>query len=245
MIKNLGNTLFVFFISLLISACSSDSTQTSESDVMMVFQETELGSEPFITRVLVSNDFMRLDEGDDASDFTLLDRNSHIIYTVTHAQQRIMQITPRETDNKVDQKLVMDAKKISNSDIPEIEGQQPLHYQLQVNDKVCSEVYVIKDFSPQVSTALREFQQILASIHLANLNNTPVEMLDDCFLAHDVKTPSRNLQFGFPILQRDENGSSRLLVDYDHDFQLNATVFDLPKNYRMTDMSGAAIETNL
>jgi len=243
--KQLINLLIISFMALFLGACSSENSQTSSSDAMMTFQETDVGSEPFITRLIVTDDFMRLDEGDDQTDFTLLDRKNNIIYTVTHDQKRIMQVLPRETENKVEQKLVMDAKKIKNSEVPSIEGKQPVHYQLQVNEKVCTEVYAIKDFNPKVSAALREFNTILASIHLANLHNTPVEMLEDCFLAHAIKSPSRNLQFGFPILQRDETGASRLLVDYDHEFQSNEGIFTLPKEYRMTDMSGAPLDTSL
>ena len=236
--------IFTLLVTFLMSACTTDSAPVANEEMMMVFQETEPGTEPFFTRMLVSKSHMRLNEGDDSSDYTLLDRDNQLIYTVTHGQKRIMQISPRETENKIEQELVMDAKKLKDSDIPEIEGQQPMHYQLKVNDKVCSDVYVIKDFSPLAESALREFSRILSSIHLANMHNTPVEMLDDCFLAHDVKASARHLQFGFPILQRNENGSSRLLVDYDRNYKPTENIFKLPDSYRMTDMSGAPLETS-
>lgn len=238
------NVITIISMSLLLS-CTTDKTTQQSSDLMLMFQESEPGIDPYPTRVLVNKQFLRLDEGSDQSNFTLFDRKNNIIYTVTHEQKRIMQIKPVKTGNTVTRNLEMDAKKLNDKEMPSIEGQQPVHYQLQVNGHVCSDVYVLKGFNEEVNTAMSDFKKILASIHLGNINNTPAEMLDDCFLAHEVKHPSRSMQFGFPVLQQDANGAMRLLVDFNRSYKAAPELFKLPPDYRMTDMSGASLDVAL
>ncbi len=231
----------IFSMSFLLSCTSEEAVQKS-TDLMLLYQESEPGIDPYSTRVLLTEQFLRLDEGSDQSNFTLFDREKNIIYTVAHEQKRIMQVKPVKTENTVTHRLEMDANKLDDKELPSIEGKRPVHYQLQVNGHVCSDVYVIKDFNEEVNTAMSEFKRILASIHLGNINNTPAEMLDECFLAHEVKYPSRSMQFGFPILQKDANGATRLLLDYKRDYKASPDLFKLPPDYRMTDMSGASLD---
>jgi len=230
---------------VLMGACSNDDAKQASSDLMLMFEESEPGVDPFFTRMLVNKQFMRLDEGSDQSDFTLFDRKNSAIYTVTHNQKRIMQIKPSNTKNTVTQVLEMDASKQENKDIPSIEGKKPEHYQLKVNGNVCSDVYAIKGLHKEANVAMSEFKRILATIHLNNINNTPAEMLDDCFLAHEVKSPSRSMQFGFPVFQRDISGVTRLLVDFDREYKAEPVIFTLPSDYRMTDIAGSPLDVSL
>lgn len=66
-------------------------------------------------------------------------------------------------------------------------------------------------------------------------------MQDDCFLAHDVLSPSRRMQFGFPILEQNADGVSRLLVDFDRDYKTGSDIYQLPQDYRVIDMAGTAV----
>jgi hypothetical protein len=228
-------------VSLLVS-CSDEPTPPA-AELMLMYQESEPGMDPYMTRVLVNKQYMRLDEGADQSNFTLYDRQKNIIYTVSHENRTIMQVTPVKSNNKIERKLILDAKKLDDSSLPSIEGQQPVHYQLQVNDKFCADVYVIKGLHEEAIQAMAGFKRILASIHLSTINNTPADMQDECFLAHDVLSPSRSMQFGFPILEQGADGVARLLVDFDRQYKTGPEVYKLPQDYRMINMAGTAIDS--
>ena len=227
-------------VSVLVS-CSDKSAQP-EADLMLMYQESEPGMDPYMTRVLVNKQYMRLDEGADQSNFTLYDRQKNIIYTVSHENRTVMQVTPVKSDNKIDRKLSLDARRLEDSSLPTIEGEQPVHYQLQVNEKSCADVYVIKGLHEEAVLAMTEFKRVLASIHLVNINNTPADMQDDCFIAHHVLSPSRSMQFGFPILEQSADGVSRLLVDFNRDHKTAPGVYELPQDYRMINMAGNPVD---
>jgi hypothetical protein len=238
--------MVVGFFALLLSACTSDEMTTdTPSDLMLMYQESEPGIDAYMTRVLVNKHFMRLDEGGDQTNYTLYDRQKNIIYTVSHAEKTIMQVKPVKTDNKITRKLVLDAKKLADKDLPEIAGQQPVHYQLKVNNAVCSDVFVVDDMHREAMLAMQEFNRVLASIHLKNIKNTPESMQDDCFLAHHVMSPSRSMQFGFPILEQNANGVTRLLVDFDKHFKVDSDVFSLPEGYRSINMAGTSLDAGI
>ena len=103
--------------------------------------------------------------------------------------------------------------------------------QLLVNDKVCNDMYVVKDLHPQAVAAIREFKRNLAKTHLANLEKTPEDLRDDCFLAHDIKHPGRSLQFGLPIQEQEANGLKRILVDYKQNAEFKTDLFGVPSDY--------------
>ena len=237
------NLMLTSILMLVLVGCSSDDMKADvPSDLMLMYQESEPGVDTYMTRILVNQDFLRLDEGADQSNYTLYDRQKNVIYTVSHEEKTVMQVMPVKSDNAIERKLVMDAKKLEDKTIPSIAGQQPIHYELKVNDVVCAEVFVIDGIHAEAIKAMQEFNRLLASVHLKNLENTPESMQDDCFLAHHIVSPSRSLQFGFPIMEQGANGVSRELVDFKDQFKVDASVYLLPEGYRSVDMAGVALE---
>jgi len=246
MSKLFFNFILAGFFVLILSSCTSDEAiPETPSDLMLMYQESEPGIDAYMTRVLVNKHFMRLDEGADESDYTLFDRQKNIIYTVSHDQKSIMQVNPVKTDNKIKRQLILDARKLEDKDLPSVAGQQPVHYQLMVNDAVCADVFVVEDMHQEAVTAMQEFNRVLASVHLKNIENTPESMQDDCFLAHHVMSPSRTMQFGFPILEQHIDGVSRLLVDFDKHFKVDPVVFSLPGGYRSVNMAGTSLDAGI
>jgi len=130
----------------------------------------------------------------------------------------------------------MDARKLDDENIPMVEGMFPVHFQLLVNNKPCSDVFAVKGLHKDAVIALGEFRRTLAGMHLKNLNKTPEGLRDDCFMAHDILSPSRTMQFGLPVYQSDANGKKRMLVDYNRHFKSKSDLYVLPTNYKITLM---------
>ena len=238
----------IYLIGLLLSsfvlvACSEQSGKsavTAGGDLMLLYMESEAGVDPYQSRLLVNKDFLRMDDGTDAGDYTLYDRNKHIIYSVTHGEQSILELKQVKTKNRIKRALVLDAEKLHDSSVPKVEGKSPVQYHLKVNNNTCSTIYAVKNLHPQALAALREFRRILASIHLSKLNNTPDDMQEECFLAHEVQVPNRILQFGLPVYESSSNGLKRILVDYKRHVKHVPKLYALPKGYQITHMTGAA-----
>lgn len=222
----------------LLSGCGADDPAAPRGTLMLMFEEQEEGGDPYQTRVLVNDEFVRLDEGGDGTDFVLLNRQMQTIYSVSHANRTVLVVHSKPLNGEPPLPLRMDARRAEHPDAPAIEDKQPVEYSLLVNDETCSRVMVVPDFLEQGVEGLREFRRVLAGQHAENLPKTPVEMLDPCFVAYHVYAPVRHLQYGFPLRQWDRDGNTRTLVNYQREFESAADAFSLPESYQRMGMSG-------
>lgn len=211
---------------------SSGHTLESGKSLMLMFQETEPGIDPYATRVLVNDAYVRMDNGGGHSDFVLYDRERNTIYSVMHSDRSVLVVQGKPVLGESPIAIEMDADKDAHPDAPEVSGQQPVQYTLKVNDKACSKVMVVPGLLQEGVVALREFRRALAGQHSENLPKTPKEMLDPCFVAYHIFAPVQHLQYGFPIQQWDTDGVSRALVDYNKSFDTDPALFKLPEGYR-------------
>ena len=222
-----------------LSGCS-DEAEPPVGELMLMFQDQEPGIEPYATRMLINDDYLRLDDGVDSSDYVLFDRQLQTIYSVSHVNRTILVVQSKPVQGEPPIKLELDAKRAEHPDAPEVAGTQPVEHSLTVNDKACSRVMSVPDFLSEGVEAMREFQRTLAGQHAENLPKTPVEMLDPCFVAYHVFAPVRNLQYGFPVQQWDVDGNSRALVDYQRGLSVDPGLFTLPESYRRMGVGGEA-----
>lgn len=225
-----------------LGGCSgADETNAPSGELMLMFQEQEPGVEPYATRMLITQNFVRMDDGVDASDYVLFDRQLQTIYSVSHGNRTILVVHSKPVEGEPPMELEMDAKKSEHPNAPEIVGTKPVEYALTVNDTVCSKVMAVPDLLPEGVEALREFQRTLAGQHAENLPKTPVDMLDPCFVAYQVFAPVRHLQYGFPVQQWDANGTSRALVDYKQGLEVDPSLFSLPESYQRMGVGGQPV----
>jgi len=227
-----SNVIGLGILSLLICACSpAVEQQNSDMSIMMEYQDSEPGIDPYVTRILVNNQFVRMDDGVDNSDYTLYDRANKKVYTVSHENEKTLELTIVSTKAKVDRKLKMDAARVEDDKIPSVNGKKPRHYRLSVNGANCTDLIAVKGMLPEAMNALAEFRRTMVNVHLTNLVKTPPEFQDECFLAHDIVAPSRTLQFGFPVFAQHANGQKRVLMNFNKAFKVSPTVYELPKDY--------------
>ena len=241
-----------YLMGVVVVACSpapdsSPDTQTgqvtTESEkaqgaLILTYVEEEPGIEPYVNRVLITPDFLRMDDGDDQADFTLFDRREKVIYSVSHDDRTALVLREQTFDIKSPVKLKLDEQQVDMADAPLIEGQIPLHYRLLVNDQLCRDTIVVPDLHTEAIQAMREFRQVLASVHKVNVPKTPDDMQDPCFLADDVFWHNRSLKYGFPIKEWTPTGFSRSLLDYKYNVPTGEGVFRIPAGYLRKSMSG-------
>jgi hypothetical protein len=207
----------------------------SRTATVLYFVESERGTNPHATRMLVTPGFVRIDDGNDAADFLLFDRASNTIYTTNSIDRRILVIRRQPVMLHAPERFIHRSERNGQS-YPPISGHKVVHYRLFTNERLCFEIYASEGLLPAARQALREFHTVLAGEQASLAQRRPQSMQSACELANNVFLPSHYLDYGFPIWQQDMRGARRRLVDYKTGVQVEARLFELPQGYRRLTM---------
>lgn len=205
---------------LLILACVN--VQAAEMTELR-YMDQEPGSQPYLTRILVTEKFMRVDNGRDDGDFVLFDRQTGGVSNVLHEEKILMRMIKKPLPPSRPGTYTIEEKLI-----PVRQG--TLRVQVVANDKICSETVSVKSLFPDAARALAEYKSALAYTQLQTYRNTPDEIRQTCDLVHHVWETDRALAHGLPIEERDyagriRNYSGGALKNYD------ARLFRIPDGY--------------
>ena len=200
---------------------------------------TEVGSQHYESRLIVTPDFIRFDDGQDGNDFLLFDRKKKTIYNTSALDQTILVIKNQAVDlpEKKDWTNNVDS---DNEKVPNVGGKAVKHWVLLTNNLVCYDLYAARDLLPNVTSALSEYRRVLATQQAALYINSPDRQRDVCDLANNIYLPDRYLKHGFPIRYRDKDGRGEDLLGYKEAVPVNPALFKLPveyKEYSINDMS--------
>ncbi len=224
--------IIVTAVALTATGCA---TLPPPADTVLHFTEQDRGGTPYATRMLVSKDYLRIDdvrpeEGGDAG-FVLLDRKARTIYSVSPGDKTILVIKPLPITLPRPQSFQLSIERDKES-LPQVDGKKVVHYRLLTEREPCMEVYAAAGLLPHVVTALREYHEILAGeqaqteMHILKVERSL------CDLADFVFAPARYLDHGFPVRQVSHNGHARQLVDYKINAVLEDGWYTLPQDYR-------------
>ncbi len=209
------------------------------------FREQEQGTDPYTTRVIVTERWLRMDDGRDGGDFVLLDRRARTVYSVVHGDRAILVVPYREVHARPPVRLEYGVEETPQTGAPRIEGRQVVHYRFSVNGQTCRDVMAVPGLLQEAVAALRELAGVMAGEHGANLARTPVDMQRQmlCDLAESIFAPGLYLEKGLPVQEWSEDGYRRSLVDYRRGWQADPALFVLPAGYRrftVSDIAGPA-----
>jgi hypothetical protein len=203
------------------------------------YQEQEAGTDSYPVRVLISPEYMRIDDGYAESDFALLDRAARSIFSVSHDDRSILVIQHTTAGHTLPPGIHMEQDRVVDAEAPRVAGKQPVHRRFITNEVVCHEAVVVPGLLEEAARALIEYEETLASRQQENLAITPQAMQSGCFLTRYVYAPARHLRQGFPILEWDNEGYRRQLVDYHEAEQVPGELFRLPGDYQRFSLGDA------
>ena len=164
------------------------------------YVDQDPGGPPYPTRILVTPDFMRMDGGEDAGDFTLLDRRRRLVINVSRDSRLAMVFAPGKLPPKpAGWKPRLDANE------PARGGRR---FTLKVKDVVCSEGIAVKH-AMDAARAMAEQKSILAATQYRVWKESPSDMQHDCDLANQVWNSGDTLSLGLPIEEREYTGRTR------------------------------------
>jgi hypothetical protein len=205
---------------LLLLACAS---VQAAGMTELRYMDQDPGSAPYLTRILITERFLRLDNGQDDGDYALLDRQSGQVVNVLHDPRILMRMANHPLP--VSRPL---AYTVEEKVLPVREG--TVRVQIFADGMLCSETVAAKGLLPDAARALAEFKSALAYTQLQTYRNTPEELRQPCDLAHHVWESGRGLAYGLPLEERDYAGRVRRLSENAMK-NLDSGLFDLPEGY--------------
>lgn len=219
--------VFIPLLALAVTAC----TDPPASSAFLTFSESEPGGEPYPVRMLVTDKFLRIEDGDGKSGYVLFDRAARTIYSINHDErttlvlrtEKVKLAAPKKFEHRVDR---------DPASFPDVDGKTVTHYRLITNGEHCFDVYAAAGLLPQSVAVLREYHETLAGEQAIMQASVPAGMQSACELADYVFVPGRYLEHGFPVRQVNRAGVTRQLVDFKTAVPVEPKLFELPKDYK-------------
>jgi len=204
---------YLYFGLLLFMVPITASAQSQIKMMEVIFQESEPGIEPYFTRYLLSNNYLRLDDGDDQGDFILFDLHDRFIHSFNHEDKTHLKIAPRKYQ-AIDSKLDFNIVKIDMTQAPKIKGNAPVGYELQANGQSCKHVVSVDGLMPEVTRALKDYEAVLVEQAKTTLSRVPVAFREPCYMANNYLYADAYLDGGFPLQVIDYLDKQKKLVSH-------------------------------
>lgn len=209
---------------LLLTACCS--VQAADM-IELRYLDQDSGDAPYQTRILITDRYVRLDDGSDGADFILLDRKSRTLTNVIHEQKMLMRMSRKP--------LPVHVYKAEEKITPVRSGTSRI--QIFSDGALCSETVAAKKLLPEAAAALAEYKSALAYTQWQTYQNTPAEIRQACDLVHHVWGAARSLAHGLPLEERDYSGRTRQLLSTARK-PAQSSLFKLPGHYVVMQPAG-------
>lgn len=206
-------------------------TEKPRGAIFLSFTESSPDAEPYPVRMLVNDQFLRIEDGDLRDGFILFDRTAKTVYSVSHIDKTTLvlraQAVKLDAPKTFVHKVERDAEKL-----PDVGGKTVSHRRLFTNGQLCFDVYAADGLLPAAVEALREYHRALAGEQAIMQASVPSGFQSACDLAEFVFLPARHLEFGFPVRQVSRAGVTRQLVDFKVGVPVEKGLFDIPADYK-------------
>jgi hypothetical protein len=216
----------VMFVGLLLIAVNAAAQQAS----LLVYRVSEPGVQPYISRIIVTDDYVRLDEGGSADGFTLFDRQQEILYNVAPDDQTIFVMNPDAPPADDNPALILTESVTVDEQAPEVVGKRPRNVRLMANGELCGRLVVVEGVMQEALDGLSELKLTLARVQAGMMPSMPLNARTPCDLADTVHAADRTLRFGLPLQEHNDN-RSQSLVDFSETFDAPDDLFRLPPGF--------------
>lgn len=204
------------WLTLLAGLCW---TAQAASMTEILYEDSEPGEPPYLSRILIAGDRVRLDYGRDADDFSLYDRRAGKLYVVGHGSERITVIAAGQGKVALPKGWRLNVAE---------SGERTR--QLWLNGRMCAEVRSAP-LLPDEARLLADLRRTLAASQAAAWRATPAELRDPCALVLDGARAGFEYELGLPLTIRYGDGRSRAYRSHGQR-EAQAELFELPAQYR-------------
>lgn len=194
------------------------------------YVEQDPGDAPYATRILVTPAWLRMDSGEDAGDFVLLDRRGKKVYNVMRGDGMAMVFVPGHLP------APPPAWRARLDTRPGASG--TLRYRLRVGAQVCSEGTLAPRAAPDAARAMGELKAVLALTQYRVWQASPRDMQHDCDLANEVWAFGQVLKAGLPLDTREFGGRVRQF-ESETKLPLAPELFTLPDGLKQIEAAAS------
>lgn len=212
----------------------------AQNAALLVYEVREMGVDPYISRVLVTDTHVRMDEGAGSTGYTLFDRQQATIFNVSQDDRSVLVIAPTAAAVKTEI-VVLDEKVNADADAPKVAGVTPMAVQLLANGEVCQQLVVLPGIMPAALAGLKDLRATLAKVQAASSNQGESLLESACDIASYSQAPLRLYKHGLPLQERSAQ-RSQMLVDFAAQHEVDAQLFVVPADYRRIYLPGMAPE---
>ena len=221
-------------LSLLLAAGAVSAEQVMAQ--RLVYQVEEPGIEPYASRMLVTADHLRMDEGEGGEGYTLFDRRTRVIYNVDPADHTVLVIDPPSIERpEPPVPLVLAEERLPNPELPKVAGVHAEHRRLLAAGRVCSEIFSAPGLMAEAVAVMAAFYERLGDQHALVMLAYPEDTGDPCDLADHIYAPGRRYRYGLPLTLRSVF-KTETLESFEEDVAVDGDLFRVPEGYRQISM---------
>lgn len=210
---------------VLLGCLGLGSAQAADM-IELRYRDQEPDTAAYLTRILVTPDFMRMDGGEDGGDFFLLDRRQRKMINVMRDNKMALVFKPGKIPGKP---KAWRPRLETRAAAPGTTG-----FTLTVKDVVCSEGIAARKAAPDAARAMSEMKSVLAGMQYRVWNETSPAMQHDCDLANHVWESGTTLKLGLPLQEREFTGRTRTF-ESETRLPLNPELFRVPAGLPLVD----------
>lgn len=208
---------------------------SASEGVELYYREMETGIEPYLTRMSISDDFLRIDDVSEpqSSGYMLFDVRQKRIYSVSHADQSILVMDIHEYEQpKLSEHLRV--QDVPLKDAPTIDGKTVRSYRVELKtdsiSELCTSIQYVPNLLPKIGKVLSAWQQVLSANQVKILHRTPEQYRTPCMLSDQVYNRGEYYTRGLVIQEWHSNGKQRVLQHYQKQV-FDDSLFTLPDGY--------------
>ncbi len=225
-----------FFIlcisSFFIIACASNQHLTRHNiysaeypGYVLTWIETLPGEPEREIRMLVAENYLRIEETSQQKNFIIFDKQRNLIYEYKNLEANIIKpkLTSRPKNSLPDWVEKWEASHVLERNRSE-DNNKAIHYQYSLNSEACYNVVSVKHYLQDVLPLMRAYQ----TVRSINANKDTALLADKnqaCYSAVNFADPNKRYEKGFPIREWSVYGYRRFLVNYKI-VKLSSSYFD-------------------
>ncbi len=222
----------IIFFLFLLGCTSQPVKQTNDltkdgkplhAGYLLMFTETRPQQKERNIRIIITDQFLRIDEGHQSENAVLFNRKSKTITQINPEQKlktRAKNIKPafplHWRIQSQPSHAIMRTQTNNNA--------TAMHYLFYLNEEPCYNVVAIEDHLVEAVTALREYNQAMANKQKETYVFSEDKQCRDAITVFD---PDVRTQHGFPLREWSSFGYQRFLVDFKRDIVFPASLFTL------------------
>lgn len=200
----------------------------------LMYKEEEPGIEPYISRIVIDDRYLRIDDLSDDSGYILYDDEIGKIYSVSHYDKSILVISSAATaEPEMSDKLVTSDKLLDQA--PKVAG-KPVHdYRVELKDEsfqeMCTNIQYAAGLMQEAGEMMHAYQTAMVANQVSSLQQTPVEFQTPCMISDQIYFDGSIYSKGLPLMEWRSNGKKRLLQSFKRKAPEEG-VFTFPEGYR-------------